>query len=302
MSLPARLLGLLLACAACASPTRLELHLGVDADGHASAEWRAAIDARGDRAPSWAEHRLTPEEAAWLALVRARLPLWEARLAALALPFEGVEPPPRVPLLVGNQNGEDAFTLGGDVVHFDLSACVRNYGAAAEPENAARLDRFFAHEYTHVLHSRWERAHPETLDSPLARALHAMLREGLGNLRSLSEAWVAADGAPTELARTTRAELEPLLVERLARLATATEAEERELTAGLSTGPFRKKWGALPVALWLAAEARGDDRNLRPWVAAGSAGVLALARGHLAPELAARLPAAPGAAAVRSLD
>jgi hypothetical protein len=62
---------------------------------------------------------------------------------------------------------------------------------------------------------------------------------------------------------------------------------------GLAWGPFREKWGALPVALWLAAESRGDEHALRPFVAAGSARVLALARRHLAPELAQRLPDGP---------
>jgi hypothetical protein len=120
-----------------------------------------------------------------------------------------------------------------------------------------------------------------------------MAREGLGNLRSLSETWVGPGGALAPLARETLAELEPVLVERLAALAVARPEQEAELTAELSFGPFRKKWGALPVALWLAEETRGDERALRPFVASGAAGVLDLARRHLAPELSARLPAGP---------
>jgi hypothetical protein len=201
-----------------------------------------------------------------------------------------VRPPRTLVLVVGNQNGEDGFGLGEDVIYFDLSALARNYGAAGEPANAARLDRFFDHETTHVLHWRWARTHPQPTGTPLERALWAMAREGLGNLRSLSETWVGPGGELTPLARTTLAELEPILVERLEKLARATAEEEQELTAGLSWGPFRKKWGALPVALWLAEESRGDDRALRPFVEAGSSGVLALARRHLAPELAQRLP------------
>jgi hypothetical protein len=67
-------------------------------------------------------------------------------------------------------------------------------------------------------------------------------------------------------------------VERLEKLAHATAEEESALTAGLSQGPFRKKWGALPVALWLAEESRGDDRALRAFVSSGSSGVLDLAQ------------------------
>jgi hypothetical protein len=276
---------------ACASPGRLELRLGFEPDGTATPEWRAAVETHTGTKPAWDPCPLAEEEAAWLALLRSRLPSWEVRVPELCVPFEGLCAPARVALVVGHQHGEDGFGLGGEVVYFDLSALVRAYGAAAEPANPARLDRFFAHEYTHVLHWRWARAHPQPSSTPLELALWAMAREGLGNLRSLSESWVGPGGALTLLARDTLAELEPILVERLAALARATPAEEAALTAGLSTGPFRKKWGALPVALWLAEESRGDDRRLRPFVAQGGAGVLALARRHLAQELAARLPA-----------
>src|SRR5262245_33635889 len=157
--------GLLLLLGACAAPGRIELRLGFDERGVASDGWKAAIAARGEGERSWERRPLTPAESEWLALVRAGLPAWEERLPALAVPFEGVAPPRTVVLLVGNQNGEDAFVLGGDTVHLDLAALLGHYGAASEPENAARLERFFAHEYTHVLHTRWERAHPEPLDT-----------------------------------------------------------------------------------------------------------------------------------------
>jgi hypothetical protein len=117
-----------------------------------------------------------------------------------------------------------------------------------------------------------------------------MAREGLGNFRSLSETWVGPRGELTPLARATLNDLDPILVERLEKLAHATTEEESALTAGLSRGPFREKWGALPVALWLAEESRGDDQLLRPFVSSGSSGVLALARRQLPPGLARRLP------------
>jgi hypothetical protein len=288
--LPLVLVAPVVLLAACASAPRLELRLGFEPDGAATREWRAAVEAHTGTEPDWEPRALTAEEDGWLALVRARRSAWEARMPELCLPFEGLRTPARVALVVGHQNGEDGFGLGEAVIYFDLSALARNYGSATEPANPARLDRFFAHEFTHVLHWRWERSHPQPVRTPLERALWAMAREGLGNLRSLSEAWVGPRGELTPLARETLAELEPILVERLAALAHATPAEEPALTAGLSWGPFRKKWGALPVALWLAEESRGDDRALRPFVSSGAAGVLALARHHLAHELAERLP------------
>ena len=281
---------LALLLAACASTPQLELRLGFGPDGAATPEWRAAVETHTGTRPDWEPRAPSPEEEAWLALFRSRLAAWAARLPELCLPFEDVRPPATLALVLGNQHGEDGFGLGGDVIYFDLGALARNYGAASEAENAARLERFFDHEATHVLHWRWERTHPQPVETPLERALWAMAREGLGNLRSLSQKWVEPGGELTPLARETLAELEPILVERLEQLARASAAEEQALTAGLSWGPFRKKWGALPVALWLAEETRGDDRALRPFVAAGAPGVLALARRHLPPELAARLP------------
>ena len=275
---------------ACTAPPPLELRLGFTEDGSASPEWRAAVEAHTGFEPTWELRPLSDAEAAWLDMVRARLHAREERIDDLCAPFEGVRPPRTLALVVGNQNGEDGFGLGEDVIYFDLSALVRSYGAANESVNAARLDRFFDHETTHVLHWRWARLHPQPIRTPLDRALWAMAREGLGNLRSLSETWVGPRGELTPLARETLAELEPILVERLERLAQATAEEESALHAGLSWGPFRRKWGALPVALWLAEESRGDDQALRAFVAAGSAGVLDLAQRHLAPDLAQRLP------------
>lgn len=279
--------------AACTAPPPLDLRLGFTADGSASPEWRAAVEAHAGRELTWELHPLSDAEAAWLEQVRARRDIWEGRIDALCAPFEGVHPPRTLALVVGNQNGEDAFGLGEDVIYFDLSALARTYGAGGEPANAGRLDRLFDHEATHVLHWRWERTHPQPVSTPLERALWAMAREGLGNLRSLSETWVGARGELTPLAREALTELEPILAERLEKLAHATTEEEGALTAGLSSGPFRRKWGALPVALWLAEESRGDDQVLRSFVSSGSVGVLALAERHLAPGLAQRLPRGP---------
>jgi hypothetical protein len=59
--------------------------------------------------------------------------------------------------------------------------------------------------------------------------------------------------------------------------------------ADLASGPFDRKWGALPVALWLADEQARDPEALRRFVVAGPDGVWALAGRHLSPELAAAL-------------
>jgi len=48
----------------------------------------------------------------------------------------------------------------------------------------------------------------------------------------------------------------------------------------------------LIVALWLAQEAKGDDRNLRKWVDAGPTGVLTLAQKYLPDDFRREMPKA----------
>ena len=127
-------------------------------------------------------------------------------------------------------------------------------------------------------------------ETPLERALWACLAEGLGNYRSLSPRWFEAGGGLSEHARDVLGRLEPIFVERLAALASATDANSDGLMQGLSMGPFEEKWGALPVALWLASETAEDPGALAAWIERGSRGVLVLARRHLPADLAARLP------------
>ena len=46
-------------------------------------------------------------------------------------------------------------------------------------------------------------------------------------------------------------------------------------------GAFDRKWGALPVALWLAKEASRSDDALRQFVENGPDGIWAIADRHL---------------------
>ncbi len=137
----------------------------------------------------------------------------------------------------------------------------------------------------------WRIEHRVPRDTPLERALWTCFHEGLGNYRSLSEKWRTPEGALTDHARAALARLEPIFVEKMAALTLASNAaQEEQLLAGIDRGRFDQKWGAVTVALWLADEARGDDRNLKAWVNAGPAGVLTLARRHLSPDRAPKLP------------
>lgn len=293
------LLAALSAAEACQA-TELELVTGVGPDGRPDAVWLDAVRVFHDEAAlaslAASARPLSAPEIAWRNLIRERMRRWPADLERLQAPFAGTAPPPSVVVAVGNQGGNDAFSPGPAAIAFDLQRLQALYGDAGDPANADRIDRFFAHEFTHVMHKAWQRQHGFEPATPLEAALWESAREGIGNYRSLSARWRDANGDLTEHAIATLARLEPVFVERFAALAHANEAEAEALRAGLSMGPFEDKWGALPVALWLVLETRHSEQALADWVAGGPWAVLDLARRNLAPGLAARLPRRPAGA------
>ncbi len=275
-------------------PIPVTVALGVEADGTVTDAWVDAIrgwhdgEALGDVLRE--QHAMSDEEAGWAALIHSRAAAWSAMTDSLRLPFGGVVPPEAAYVLLGNVGGQDAFTPSDSTIGFDLRRLSDLYGAASASENADRIDRLFAHEFTHLLHKAWREEHEPLVTSPLDRALWDCLVEGLGNYRSLSARWLEDEGDLTPHAREVLTRLQPIFAERLAALQHASDAEASVLMEGLSSGPFDQKWGALTVALWLALESRGDDRRLRRWVDAGPRGVLTLARTYLPPDLQGRVP------------
>jgi hypothetical protein len=79
----------------------------------------------------------------------------------------------------GNLAGEDAFVNADTTSCFDLSKLHSNYGSASTTANNDRIDRFFAHEFTHLLHKAWRKKHGLELKSPFEYALWECLTEGL---------------------------------------------------------------------------------------------------------------------------
>jgi hypothetical protein len=63
-----------------------------------------------------------------------------------------------------------------------------------------------------------------------------------------------------------------------------SESEKKTLQANLSRGAVNEKWGALPVAIWLLSEARGDEKQLVKWIDQGPQAVIELARKYLPTE------------------
>lgn len=272
-------------------PRSVEVVPAQQADGRPLALWVDALKRRIPEA-AWSEVAATPKpltagEREWLELIREVSGEWLAGVHRLDAAFPGVSPPSAIRILAGNQGADDGFTHELDTICTDLSDLVRNYGSAREPINRPRVIRILSHEYTHLLTKAWLEQEPWPYESPFLRAIGELYYEGLGNLRSLilSERWITREHELSPLARATIAELEPVMLARLEGLSQDPEPEEaRALHANLSAGPFRKKWGALPIALWLAVETRFQPEKIAGWVERGPGGILQLAVKYSQPD------------------
>ena len=274
--------------------TALNLQHGYSAHGEVRENWLAALrylrrDTQQPVGP-FTDKPLSAEESDWAKLIASKVPAWAEMIDSLRVPFADTIPPDSATILLGNQGGEDAFLYRDATMCFDVQRLQHVYGDAAKPTNINRLDRFFAHEFTHILHKAWLKKQHVPLDTPLQVALWDCLTEGIGNYRSLSAKWKTPDGGLSEHAKAILQRLQPIFVERLVALQHASHEEVPVLMDGLSMGPFEQKWGALTVALWLVQEARDDDTRLQKWVDAGPNGVLTLAQKYLPDELKNRLP------------
>jgi hypothetical protein len=274
-----------------ASEPLLDIVLGVDANGHATQPWQEMIARRLPedkfREIESLAKPYTPAESAWVRLIQSRRPEWETDVSQLAVPFRPVAAP-EARIVLGNRGGEDAFTHAPHTIGFDVERLNALYGDAGSDKNAALIDHLFHHEYTHLLQKAWVRDHPLRTDTPLNAAIAEMWLEGMGNYYSLSDAWKPLNGNPSPKAMEALQVLEPRFMTRLAALACSASDKARELSRTLSSGPFDRKWGALPVALWLEAESINPD-SLRDFVVAGEDGVWALASRHLTPALRPQL-------------
>ena len=271
-------------------PLALVVLTAVTQDGHATEDWLAILRNRLSPAQydsiAPLQKTLAPDEAAWDSLIHARAPAWIGLAAPITLLYSPAQPPAVVRVMVGNRGADDAFTADNHTIAFDLSRLVSIYGPASDPANGVRIDRFFRHEFSHILQKAWLAAHPWARTSPLNAALFDIWTEGLGNYYSLSDQWLDPQGQLTDRSRQTLAVLEPRFASNLHALACADSASAAPLLATLSSGPFDRKWGAIPAALWLASEPEPGDSALRRFIVAGPDGVWDLAARHIAPEFA----------------
>lgn len=282
-------------------PPHIQVLSGSRADGGSTDLWLAILRRRlapqaFDSVAAIRQPR-SREEQAWARLVERHAKRWPRAAESLRTLFDSVSVA-TVRVVLGNRGGEDAFTHDSVTIGMDLGALQRVYGDATIPENADRVDRFFRHEFVHLLQKRWLSRHPVVVTSPLEAATLDAWEEGLGNYFSLGPTWWPSGGAASPLTTTTLGTLEPVFVSRLTALACADSITARPLLADLSSGPFAHKWGAVTVALWLLADVQRDPGALHAFAIAGPDAVWKLAERHLPRELADSLqPVRAGARA-----
>ena len=273
----------------------IRAEVGVREDGTATPAWTEGIAvAIGlGAAEGFAREPLpfTPEASAWLEVLRDSIPAVRERAPQLASWFD-MRPMDAI-VVAGNRGSSDGFAWLPDHIGINVQAFHATYGPPAKGA-VDRMTRIVAHEYLHLLTYAFYPDHRTYRTTPLDRALWTMFFEGIGDYVSVSERWKPDEnGNDSEVTVRTLEQLEPILVERLEALVDATPEQEKELRRGISMGKFDRKWGSLPVALWLHREAArsGERETLERMIREGRDGVLPLALRHAAPALRPRLEA-----------
>lgn len=258
------------------------------ADGRISKEWRSALTPRMSKQKLDSISALiilmSNEERDWIKLIESKANKWSTYFDSLKIPFKNCEIPNTIYVFLGHSGIDDAFTYNYNTVCFDLTALIKNYGAATLIENSDRIDRLFAHELTHLIHKEWARINNIKLKTFKDSVLWECIYEGFGMYRSLSNKWLPQKGVLPEITKKALDELIPVFVDRLIEIeitGSLDETEKNRIVANLSRGPVSKKWGAYTIAIWLALEANGDDRNLIYWTDNGLNSVIYLAQKYL---------------------
>lgn len=250
--------------------------------------WRKALKTRmnpEDIEVMYSKRRVhTPEEKLWIKLIEDKAMVWNKFRDSIGLPFPGVKMEDTIYILPGYLGKDDGFTYGFNTVCLDVTALHSVYGSADNPENIERIDRLFAHEYTHLLHKVWAKKNDLKLTSFKDDILWECIYEGIGMYRSLTSKWKPQNGILPELTKNTLKELYPVFVDNLIKVLSdphLPEEEKKKIGANLSRGSVPKKWGALPMAIWLALESGGDDKRLASLINKGPEAVLILATKYL---------------------
>ncbi len=230
---------------------------------------------------------LSKEENNWVKLIESRLNYWSSIKDSIKVPFSDVFINDTTFVLLGYTGYDDGFSYKDKTVCFDVTALNREYGSALDSINTNRMDRLFAHEYTHLLSKSWAKKNHLKLSTYQDDILWECIYEGFGMYRSMSRKWFPVDGNLSDVSFKTFETLYPIFVERLITIDTLknpSESDKIKYHKNLSRGSMKQKWGALPIGVWLAMESKGDDSKLNEWVNKGPDAVILLAQKYLTGE------------------
>jgi len=230
---------------------------------------------------------LTKRENEWFELIESRTPLWNQLKDSLKVPFGDIYINDTTYVLLGYQGNDDGFTYAFQTVCFDLTALLNAYGSAKDTINTNRMDRLFAHEYTHLLSKEWARQNDLKLTTYKDSILWECIYEGIGMYRSMSNRWFPIGDSLSYASSRAFETLYPIFTERLITIMNKEQLnsiDKKRLHKNLSRGSMNQKWGALPMGVWLAMEAKGNDKNLIKWVQKGPDAVIPLANKYLSGE------------------
>jgi len=229
---------------------------------------------------------LTNDEIAWKKLIESKAASWNGSRDSLAVPFNKLGMNDTIFVMLGFLGVDDGFTYGYQTVCLDITALYRAYGKAEGSENKERIDRIFAHEYTHLLHKTWAIKNNLLLPTFKDSILWECLYEGMGMYRSLNPKWLPVNDSLPPITRDALESLYPIFTERMKIIHSSvslTPIEKERLHANLSRGLVNKKWGAFPVGIWLALEAKENPDNLTNWINKGPGSIMELAHKYLPP-------------------
>lgn len=211
------------------------------------------------------QRELNREENGWYTLIQSRLAAWKNFPDSLQDLFPDADLPDTVEIWIGFLGEDDGYTYQSNVVCLDVTAFHRAYGEAENPENPTRVDRIFAHEYTHLLQKAWMRDRGWEPRNFVDSIAWECWYEGIGMYRSLHPRWLPVDGKLPEISQQLLHKLEPRFRAHWIKSqeSNLNEVEKIAIRRNLSRGKVTEKWGAMTIALWLSLEAtKGKDRLL----------------------------------------
>ena len=274
-----------------ASSRRISVTVAIDRHGRPTPQWIDLIRDRID-ANELAGVRINPRalsggDSQWIAAIRTAAPAWIKNIGQLDAPFGADRPPAVLAVVVGNGGGDDAFSTAPNLIAFDLAALDNAYGAV-DPAALPRLvGRLLSREYTRLRLNAYLDGNGWTPEwaarDPLLAALRNLYVQGLATLRGIEgdPRWLAADSRLTPEAKSVLATLQPVMVERLKGLSAKPSPQVANAWLhDMSQGPLDRRWGALPIALWLATDTGYDAGRVAAWIEGKPDGLLQLAAGQ----------------------